>query len=150
VQADVRVEGQILYTRASPTGKLMTLYSFKWPRKLRRVTNGQSHTDLVPPDVVLEAPGYESVRMPLPTVVPKLKVTVVPAKLQRGKNRVKVRAVDAATGQPVEMRVMVGDEQIGNTNETLEIELTKGKHPEIWLTSLFDAYSDVVVVPGEK
>ncbi len=150
VEASVRIEGQILYSRESPTGKLLTLYPFKWPRKLRRVTNAQGHTDLVPPDVVLEAPDYETIRVQLPTIVPKLKVTMAPLKLRRGKNRVTVTAFDDATGTAVEMRVMVGDQQVGNTNEKIEIELPKGKRPEIWLASLFNAYSDVVVVPAQK
>jgi hypothetical protein len=71
---------------------------------------------------------------------------MTPAKLHPGKNRVTVTARDAESGKPVEGRVMAGELVAGDTDQLLEIEVPRrGKAPEIWVTSLFDAYGDVVV-----
>jgi len=150
VQADIAVEGDKLLSPESLTGKPITYYPFTLKSKVRRVANAQGHQDLVPADLVLTAPNYETVRVPVPTNVSHLDVKMTPAKLKRGKNTVRITAKDAATGAPVEMRVFVGDQQIGNTNETLEIELPRKKQPEIWLKSLYNAYGDVVVAPAGK
>jgi hypothetical protein len=79
-------------------------------------------------------------------------MTPEPSKLGRGKNTVTVAATDASTGKPIEARVMMGTHTIlGKTNVPFELELAKGqKREEIWVTSLFDRYSDVVVAKGEK
>jgi hypothetical protein len=70
-----------------------------------------------------------------------------PSKLKRGKNTVTITARDAATGTPVEARVMGGSSVLGKTNVPFELEIVKGqKRPEIWVTSLYDRYNDVVVV----
>jgi hypothetical protein len=51
------------------------------------------------------------------------------------------------TGQAAEMRVMAGSTPVGRTNEPFVLELPTGpSRPEIWITSLFHRYGDVVVV----
>ena len=46
---------------------------------------------------------------------------------------------------------MLGERTIGPGNTPIEIERGKNeKLPEIWVTSLFDRYSDVVVAKAEK
>jgi hypothetical protein len=80
--------------------------------------------------------------------VPVMKAEMKPAKLRRGKNRVTITAVDSVTGKPVEARVMGGERVLGKTNEPFELEIT-GKQPEIWITNLYDRYSDVVVAPAK-
>ncbi|HEY3056932.1 MAG TPA: hypothetical protein VGK31_13485 [Thermoanaerobaculia bacterium] len=151
VQADIRFEDQTIYTQDSPTGKPITYYQFKWPRKLVRTPNAQGHTDVVPTMMTMSAAGYEPVQMRVPTVVPKIVVSMSPSvdKLKRGRNTVTVTATDAATKKPVEAQVYVGDATAGFTNQPIEITVSR-KRPEIWIRSPFDAYSDVVVVPAEK
>jgi hypothetical protein len=78
-----------------------------------------------------------------------VKMVPPPARLRLGKNVVTVQAHDAATHQPVEARVMLGDRVGGETNIPFVIDVKKkGAIPEIWVTSLFDRYSDVVVARG--
>jgi hypothetical protein len=73
-------------------------------------------------------------------------MTPSPDQLKPGKNIITVTARDAATGKPVEARVMAEDMAVGETNKPFELQLTRrDKRPEIWVTSLFDRYSDVVV-----
>ena len=145
LQARITIEEQTVYSSTNPTGTPVTMFSFEWPRKLRRIPNAQGHQDVVAPQVIVEAANYDTVRFALPTVIPQAKVTLHPSRLRRGRNRVIVKAVDAATGAPVEMRVMLGDEPIGDTNLPIEITIRRGKVPELWVTSLFHAYSDVVL-----
>jgi hypothetical protein len=151
VQADISFEEQTIYTPDSPTGKPITYYQFKWPRKLVRVPNAEGHSDIVPTMMTIAAPGYEPVQMRVPTVVPKIVVSMSPSadKLRRGRNTVTVTAKDSITGKPVEAQVYLGDETAGFTNQTIEITMPK-KRPEIWVRSPFDAYGDVVVMSGAK
>jgi hypothetical protein len=119
-----------------------------WRAGLKRVPNAQNHSDVVPPTLTLQATGYETLNIRFPVEVPTAKVTMTPpaGQWKPGKNAITVTAVDSVTGEPVEMRVMAGDTILGNTNMPLQLELEKGqKRPEIWLTSLFDHYSDIVV-----
>ena len=153
VQALVSMEGGVKLTARAPGGKPWSNYEIRWDGKLPRVANADGHTDLVPPKITVTADGYTPVTMTMPAAPRKVIVEMSPAadKLKRGKNKVTVNAKDAATGEPVELRVMLGETILGDTNEPLEIELKKGeKRPEIWATSLFDKYSDVVVAPAEK
>ncbi len=120
----------------------------KWRAGLKRVPNAQNHGDIVSPTATLQATGYETLTIRLPLDVPTATVTMTPppAQWKTGKNAITVTAVDSVTGEPVEMRVMAGDTILGNTNLPLQLELETGqKRPEIWLTSLFDHYSDIVV-----
>jgi hypothetical protein len=145
-------DGSRLSARA-PGGKPWTNYEIKWPVKFTRVTNAAGHIDLVPPSITVTADGYEPATLTLPAQPRKVIVEMTPAadKLKRGRNSVTVTARDAATGKPVELRVMLGETILGDTNEPLEIEIRKGeKRPEIWATSLFNLYNDVVVAPAEK
>jgi hypothetical protein len=89
----------------------------------------------------------------MPAAPRRVAIEVSPAidKLKRGKNKITVNAIDVMTNKPVELRVMLGETILGDTNKPLEFEVKKGeKRPEIWATSLFDKYSDVVVAPAEK
>jgi hypothetical protein len=119
-----------------------------WTMKLRRIPNADGHEDVVAPLLTVTADGYQPASVPIPVSVPKLDVTMTPdpATLKKGRHTVTVTARDAATGEPVEMRVMGGQQVLGNSNEPFRLELKRGETlPEIWLTSLFDRYSDVVV-----
>jgi hypothetical protein len=151
ILANVTFEDQIVYASANPAGVPASFYPFDYPLKYKRVPNGDGHTDLVPRTVTVTAPGYPTTTFRLAADIPKLIVEMTPAaaKLRPGKNVVTVHARDAATGKPVEARVMVGLDIAGNTNVPLVIELKRGRRPEIWLTSLFDKYSDVVLAKGQ-
>lgn len=152
VQAGITIGEQIIYTKSNPSGRVETYYGFKWPIKLLRVKRADGHEDLVPPFVTVKPVRYPEVAFAMPYDVPKLKIelTPAPAKLRAGVNRITVRTTDAVTGKPVEMRVMAGDRVLGDSNTPLELVLAGSKRPEIWVTSLFDRYSDVVVVPAQK
>jgi hypothetical protein len=124
----------------------------KWRAGLKRVPNAQNHSDVVLPTATLVATGYEPLTIHFPVEIPAVKVTMSPlaAELKTGSNTITVTAVDSVTGKPVEMRVMAGETTLGDTNRPLQLELTAGtKLPEIWVTSLFDRYSDVVVAEKE-
>jgi hypothetical protein len=151
VQARLQIQSpQQIYADDVPNGLPTTFYKVPWKKvQLARVPNAQGHRDVVAPEVRVEAPGYEAVAFRLPIDVPVMKVQMTPAKLKRGRNTVTITAVDAATGKPVEARVMGGQHVLGKTNAPFELEV-KGKRPEIWVTNLYDRYSDVVVVPAEK
>lgn len=129
-----------------------TFYKIPWPISFVRAPNAQGHRDVVVPEVRIEAPGYRTESFVLPVELPRMKVEMNPPveKLRRGRNTVTITAVDVATGKPVEARVMGGELVLGKTNEPFELELKKGqKRPEIWVTNLFDRYSDVVVAPAQ-
>ena len=136
----------------SADGQPATFYNIAWKPQLVRVPNTQGHRDVAPPELRIEAPGYRTETFRMDVEVPQMKVEMNPpvSKLRRGKNRVTITATDAATGKPVEARVMGGELVLGKTNEPFELEWKKGtKLPEIWVTNLYDRYSDVVVCPGK-
>jgi hypothetical protein len=146
-------EGQTIYAPANPTGETASYYPFKAHFKLIRVPNAQGHTDLVPPMVTVKSDYYPTQTFRVPMVLPKVSVEIKPdpRTLRPGTHTVTVSAHDVATGKPVEMRVMLGKDTLGDTNQPLTIvKKKKEKLPEIWATSLFDRYGDVVVVPAEK
>ena len=120
-----------------------------WVRRLKRVPNAAGHEDLVAPTLTIEAQGYETIRMPLPVTLPQLKVTMTPpaSELKPGRNLITITAVDSETNEPVEMRVMGGTRILGTTNKPFELTIRRSQ-PEIWITSLFDRYSDIVVAPA--
>jgi len=153
VMASIQVEGQHLDpANDSPRGYAMSFYKFPWNVTFNAVPNASGHRDLVAPTVIVNAPGYHTATMTMPVDVPKVNVEMQPpvAELHRGPNAVTIVAKDAATGQPVEMRVMAGTQILGNTNKPLVLELAKGqKRPEIWVTSLFNRYGDVVVAKAD-
>ncbi|HEX6083417.1 MAG TPA: hypothetical protein VF266_02765 [Thermoanaerobaculia bacterium] len=150
VQARLHIQSaQSIYADDAPSGLPTTFYKVPWKVKLFRVPNAQGHRDVVAPEVRIEAPGYRAETFRLPVQVPVMKAEMKPAKLKRGRNKVTITAVDAATGKPVEARVMGGERVLGKTNEPFELEIT-GRQPEIWITNLYDRYSDVVVAPAKK
>ena len=138
VYAKFKFENQIVYAPASPEGLPATIYPFDYTPKFKRVPNAAGHTDVVPPTVTVTAPYYPDQKFQLAAEVPKLI-----ANMRREKNTITIEAKDATTGKPVEMRVMSGGDPIGETNKP--IALRKSQRGEIWLTSMFDMYSDVVV-----
>ncbi|HEX8153649.1 MAG TPA: hypothetical protein VF698_11010 [Thermoanaerobaculia bacterium] len=147
----IDISHQILWSRPNPEGTLATFYAFKWPTKFVREPNADGHTNVVAPTVTVSFDSYPEVKFPLPVETPKMTLAMTPAKLKRGRNTVTITAKDVATGQPVEARVMLGERVLGETNKPFALELKKGeKRPEIWVTSLFDLYSDAVVLPAEK
>ena len=149
VYARVHIQSETpIYAKDVPDGLPTTFYSVPWTLKLVRVPNAEGHRDLAPPEVVVEAPGYRPVKFTLPVEIPKMTVAMDPprSQLKPGKNTVTITAHDAATGAPVEARVMGGTRVLGRTNEPFVLELERGKTPpEIWVTSLFDTYCDIVV-----
>lgn len=154
VQAKLHIDSKDpIYAEDSPDGQPTTYYPVKWKPKLVRVTNAAGHRDLKAPTVRIVAPGYREESFTLPMEVPALKLEMNPPlkKLKRGRNQVTVTAKDAETGEPVEARVMGGATILGKTNTPFELELGPGKkRPEIWVTSLYERYSDTVVAPAEK
>jgi hypothetical protein len=152
VRAQVSMDSinELRYTQGPIT---TTGYLLLWDAKGKRVPNADGHRDLVPPSVKLQAKGYKPLTFTMPMTIPKMIVEMTPSadQLKRGKNTVTFTARDAETGQPVEARVMAGDLVLGDTNKPLELTLERGqKRPELWVTSLFDRYSDVVVAPAQK
>jgi len=147
ILATFKFEDQIIYAPANPQGLPATIYPFDYSVKFKRVPNAEGHTNVVPPMVTVTASGYPETQFRLAAEVPKMNVSMKPAadQLRRGKNVVTVEARDAVTGKPVEARVMFGDDVVGDTNKPFTLEVKRGKRPEIWVTSLFNAYSDVVV-----
>lgn len=152
IQALVQMENTRLSARA-PGGKPWTNYEIEWPANFLRVPNADGHTDLVAPSITVTAEGFAPVTLTMPMTPRKVKVAMSPSadKLKRGKNMVTFTAHDVETNEPVELRVLLGETILGDTNKPLEVELKKGqKRPEIWATSLFDRYGDVVIAPAEK
>jgi hypothetical protein len=150
VYAKFKFENEIVYASANPEGLPATIYPFNYTPKFKRVANAEGHTDLVPPTVTVTAPNYPTTTFQLPAEVPKMIVTMKPPELHRGKNVITIEARDAATGKPVEARVMSGSDPIGDTNLPITLQLNrKGQHPEIWVTSLFNLYSDVIVAKAK-
>jgi len=143
-----------IFAQDSADGLPTTFLRVPWNVKLQRVAAANGHQDVVPPLVRIEAPGYKTVTLRLPVEVPRMIVeaTPPPAKWKPGKNTITILARDASTGEPVDARVMSGGYTIlGNTNQPFELELVRGqKRPEIWVTSLYDRYSDAVVAPAGK
>lgn len=153
ILAQIRWEGQTIYAPSNATGVTATYYPFKGPFKLIRVPNAEGHQDLLPPMMTIQSDYYPTTTLRLPMALPKIVVEVKPdpKTFKPGPNSVTVFAHDAETGKPVEARVMLGTDVLGDTNLPLTIEKKKKeKLPEIWLTSLFDQYSDTVAVPAEK
>jgi hypothetical protein len=85
-----------------------TIYPFDYKPKFKRVPNAAGHTDLLPATVTVTAPNYPESKFVLNAEVPKMTVTMTPAKLRGGKNVITVEAKDVGTGKPVEARVMSG------------------------------------------
>ena len=152
IQADLSVEGQIIYVSTNPIGSLQSYYPFKWKPKFTRVKSANGHTELVAPIVTVRAKHYPESTFRMPVAVPSLVLDLVPpiAQLHRGKNVITVVAKDAKTGKPAELRVMYGDTAVGTSNEPIELMIDKKtKRQEIWVTSLFDKYSDATVVAAQ-
>jgi hypothetical protein len=150
----VTVDGQegVAKAQDSPDGKPLTVYPLDWPVTFNRVPNGDGFRDVVAPTITVKAAGYQTVTIPMPVEVPKMivEMTPSPSALKTGRNSITITARDVATGKPVEARVMAGEYVVGDTNMPLVLELRKGeKRPTIWVTSLFDRYSDAVVVRGD-
>lgn len=123
-------------------------YPSNWRAGLTRVASADGHHEIVAPSVTLSATGYKPLTIPIEMEIPKAIVEMVPAadQLKPGMNTITVNARDAETGKPAELRVMLGDRVLGNANQPLEFEWAQGeKRPEIWVTSLYNEYSDVVV-----
>jgi hypothetical protein len=146
VYAKFTFDNQVVWASSNPEGVPATLYPFDYTLKFNRRPNADGHTDVVPPMVTVTAPTYPTSTFPLPVEVPKMIVTMQPAELHGGKNVITIEAKDAKTGKPVELRVMSGSDPIGESNAPITLQLNRrGEHPEIWVTSLFNTYSDVVV-----
>jgi hypothetical protein len=152
IQAHLRIQSKdTIYDEDVPDGTPTANYPVKWKPKLWRVPNANGHRDVVAPQVFIEKEGYRTETITFPLDVPSMTVEMVPATLKRGKNTITISAKDTTTGEPVEARVMGGQTVLGKTNVPFELEIAKGeKRPEIWVTSLYDRYSDVVVVAAEK
>ncbi|HEY6844471.1 MAG TPA: hypothetical protein VI391_09900, partial [Thermoanaerobaculia bacterium] len=151
VFATFKFDNEVVYAPANPAGLPATGYGFPYKVKFKRVPNAQGHTDLVPPNITATAEGYPTVTFPLAAEVPKAIITMKPAagELHAGENTVTIEAHDATSGKPVELRVMFGDDIAGMTNQPLTLNVPRGKRPEIWATSMFNQYSDMVIAPAK-
>lgn len=152
VMAGITAGGRRVSRKDSPGSAAVAYDELEWPLKLRRVPNDAGHEDLVAPSLTVAARGYDTVMLTIPWETPKLIVEMTPpaSKLRPGANRVTVAVKDAETGEPVEMRVMAGERVAGTSNEPFELRIRPdGTRPELWITSLFDRYSDVVVAPAK-
>jgi hypothetical protein len=146
-------EGNILYAPSNPTGETATYYPFQGPFQLVRVPRPDGHTDIAGPMLTMKFDFYPAMTFRMAIDIPKLTVTVEkdPKYGLPGKHEITVKALDAVSGKPVELVVMAGTFALGPSNTTLSIDRKKGeKLPEIWVTSLFNRYSDLVVAPAEK
>jgi hypothetical protein len=153
VQSLVEIEKTTLFTSGTPIGRPTTYYPFKWPVKLVRVPNAQGHTDVTGPMVTVAAKGYPPVNFRMPVEVSAMQIDMQPAlnKLKTGKkNNVTFAVHDAKTGQPIEVRIMLGDQVVGSSNKPVALQWKRGKRPEIWATSLFHMYNDTVIAPAER
>lgn len=152
VRARIRTDGPGRFR--STEGPVPTAAAIlEWNPRLKRVPNAAGHTDVVAPSFTLEADGYEPLTIPAPIEIRTMTVEMTPAaaELRPGRNVVTITTRDSATGQPVEARVMAGLQIAGESNKPFELVIEPGKGvPEIWVTSLFDRYSDVVVSPAQK
>ena len=149
IDAKLLIEGPRIYAPAAPDGRPGTGWPIKWKAAFLRAPNANGHSDVVPPNVTVDAPGYAPVSFRMPVKMPKMIVEMQPATLKPGKQSVTFTARDSVTGVPVEARAMMGDAILGNTNRALEVDIPKGKRAEIWVTDLFNRYSDVVVAPAK-
>jgi hypothetical protein len=154
VAAEVRLLGENLIDPANPAGTPATYYPFKYTTKFRRIPNAEGHTDLKPALVTIESPYYPKVTMDLPVKVPRMILEMSPpvGRLKPGENTVTISAHDADSGKLVEARVMIGERWGGDTNKPFKLNVPRRGEPlpEVWVTSLFDRYSDQVVVPKGK
>ncbi len=143
VEAEISFEDQIVYATDPPTGKPTTYYVFNWPRILIRVPNADGHSDVRPVSMSITAPGYETVHTLPPTELPKMITS-----MKRDAHSLTITATDSDTGKPVEAQVYLGEQTVGFTNQPIELAIGK-KHPELWVRSPFDAYSDVVLLKAQ-
>ncbi len=151
VMTNFTIGDQIIYSTDTPTGRLVSYYTFKWPRKLVRIPNAQGLTDVIAPNITMTAAGHDSVVVPMPTAVQKVNVSMSPSaeKLHAGTNKVTVTVTDAATGKPAEGQVYLGDVTVGFANQPFDLTLPSGKRPDLWVKSPYDAYSDAVLAPAK-
>ena len=149
VWATVDIEGQKLLAPANPAGASATYYPFPFPFKYVRVPNQEGHTDAAPPLITITAPGYPSASFRLPAVVPKAIVEMKPATI--GSGPVTVVAHDSVNGKSIDGRVMLGNDEVGFTNQPITISWKAGtKRPELWFKPYLNRHSDVVRLPAEK
>ncbi len=145
VRANIEVETGKLRSGEGPIAR--TGYKNTWTAKLKPVPNAEGHQDAAAPLLTVTAPGYKPFQLAMPVEIPRLAVEMTPVTLKAGKNTFTVHVRDAATGRPVWARVMADQMAIGESNKPIELELTKqDKRPEIWVTTLDNRYSDVVVL----
>jgi hypothetical protein len=150
VRAYITIDAGMAKNNRGP--KSITGYAMGWKAGFKAVPNEQGHRNVVPPAATFTAPGYEPLTIPIEMEVPQLTVIMTPPSksLKRGMNTITVETYDAVTNKPVEMRVMAGDRVLGKANTPLLFEWKEGeKRPEIWVTSLWNRYSDVVIAPAE-
>ncbi|MCU1350584.1 MAG: hypothetical protein JWO56_3614, partial [Acidobacteria bacterium] len=88
IQADVAIEGQIIYVATNPIGSLQTYYPFHWKPKFTRVQAANGHSELTAPTVTIKAKHYPDIKFAMPVTPRKLILDLVPpaAQLHPGKN----------------------------------------------------------------
>jgi hypothetical protein len=152
VMANLAVTGpELLYPTESIDGSPVAGYAQTYTLMMNRVPRADGHRNVEVPVITISAPGYRSQQITLPIEKPRMTLEMSPKTLKRGKNSVTITARNAATGKPVELRVMGDDRAIGKTNVPFEVEWKKGEaSPEIWVTSLYDLYDDVVLFKKTK
>lgn len=150
VMADVAIEGGKLNPEESLGGRTLTGYLLSYQLALRQLPRPDGHRNFAAPIVRLNATGFKPVEYALPVELSRMVVEMTPKTFKRGTNTVTITAKDSITGKPLEARVMGNDRVLGKTNVPFTFEWKKGqKLPEIWVTSLYDIYDDVVVLPAK-
>jgi hypothetical protein len=151
VMADIRLDAGKFHVVQSLNGFPTTGYPLRYKPELKAVTRADGHRDLVLPAVTITSPYYEPVEFRMPIETSEMILETTTRSLKRGMNTITIKAKDSVTGEPVEARVMGDDRVLGKTNVPFQVEWKKGKtSPEIWVTSLYDRYSDQVVFPKKK
>ncbi|HEX7809005.1 MAG TPA: hypothetical protein VF608_09775 [Thermoanaerobaculia bacterium] len=132
-------------------GTPLTGYAQRYKLELKRVVRADGHRDVEVPVVTLTAPGYRTETFKLPVATSDMVLEMKPKTLKRGKNKVTITAHDSVTGKAIDARVMGDDRVLGKTNVPFEVEWKKGQEsPEIWVTSLYNIYDDVVLLKKMK
>ncbi|MGN6185278.1 MAG: hypothetical protein ACTHQM_16695 [Thermoanaerobaculia bacterium] len=151
VMAHVTVDSNRFFPTDTIDGKPLTGYAQRYKLAFKKVKRADGHYDVVPPVITITADGYRTESYDLPIAESSMVLEMSPKTLQRGKNTITITAKDSVTGKPVDARVMGNDRVLGKTNQPFEVEWKKGADaPEIWVTSLYNIYDDVVVWKGNE
>ncbi len=151
VMAHLAIDSSRFLPMDTIDGTPLAGYVQKYRLELKRVARADGHRDVAAPVITITAPGYRTEQFTLPVELSEMVLEASPKTLKRGRNTVTITARDSATGKPVDARVMGDDRVLGKTNHPFVVEWKKGApSPEVWVTSLYNAYDDAVVFEKKK